>query len=217
MVWACHLIPDRLLAKTLALGGGPLSFAIGIGSAQLLANGTRASSRAILHATMRSVDGQAATFHAGERYPIQNIVYLGNVPEGEQAFTPPPSFTFEDLGLVLKIKPIVHDRNEVTLEIEADFKVLGSQSYNGIPVIGARKFTNMIRLRFDQWATMSGLVGASDSKTSQGIFGLGQYTRETADSELILLIKPSLLNLPASEVVARELWIGSESRPRNPL
>ncbi len=123
---------------------------IGLTSAQLLATWSRSVGQSILHAEIRTLDGQAANFHAGDKYPIMTMGYFGPVRPGAQVFTPPPTFNFEDLGLVLKITPKVHNTKEVTLEVEAEFKVLGTTSFNGIPVIGNRKFANQVRLNFDQ-------------------------------------------------------------------
>jgi type II secretory pathway component HofQ len=208
-------------------GGGNTFLGLGISSAQLLANYTRSSGRSLMRAELRSLDGMPASFHAGDKYPIVTMAFLGGGDLGDQGFTLPPTFTFEDLGLVLKITPRVHDSNEVTLEVESEFKVLGSTSFNGIPVIGNRKFTTRVRLAFDQTAMIAGLMNNTQARVVSGLAGivnipiansiLSRNSRDQDKGEVLLTIKPRLLSLPASEAVTRPIFVGTESRMLTPL
>ena len=140
-----------------------------------------------------------------------------------QTYSPPPTFNFEDLGLVLKITPFVHDMDEVTLEIEAEFKVLGSGSFNGVPVISSRKYQGKVRLRTSQYAVVAGLVSDTEARSITGIAGLaklpvlGALFREDArsndTSDVLLVIKPRMVSFPASEMVTKSFWFGSEMKP----
>ena len=214
--------------KSMVLNGGLPSFSLGIGSATLLARATRSEARTLYRGQIRSVDAQAAQLHVGEKYPIMTLAYIGDTgSSGAEVFTPPPSFNFEDLGLMVKLTPKVHDQNEVTLEIDTEFKVLGGGSLNGIPVISNRKFATRVRLRFDEAAVIAGLVTRNDLVTLSGPAGLlnipvlgtvlGQTNWSKDDVQVLLVMTPRLLTLPPSEVVTREIWVGSESRPRLPM
>ena len=211
----------------LTFGGGNTLLGIGISSAQLVATWSRSAGQSIMKAEMRTIDGQAANFHVGDKYPLMTMGYFGTVTPGEQVYRPPPSFNFEDLGLVLKVTPKVHDSKEVTLDVEAEFKLLGSQSFNGIPVIGNRKFANRVRLNFDQSAVIAGLVNDTETRALSGLAGLinipvlnqiiGKSTKENDQNEILVIIKPRLLSLPATEIVPRQIFIGAESRLLTPL
>lgn len=211
----------------LTFGGGYTYLGLGIASAQLLATWTRSVGQSVLNAEIRAIDGQVANFHAGDKYPLQTMGFFGETTPGEEVFRPPPTFNFEDLGLVLKVTPRVHDAKEVTLEVEAEFKLLGTTSFNGIPVIGNRKFQTQVRLGFNQSAVIAGLVNNTRSTVVSGFPGilripilgtlLSRTTKETDEGEILLIIKPRLLSLPPTEVVTRSIFIGAETRLLTPM
>jgi general secretion pathway protein D len=207
---------------------GPLpTFALGITGATLLARATKSEARSLYKAELRSADGLPATLKVGEKYPIMSVGYVGVVPDGVSSFSPPPTFNFEDLGLNIKLTPKVHDKDEVTLEIEAEFKVINGTGTNGIPIISNRRFVSRARLRFDEAAVISGLVTRNDFKITSGpagliglpVFGpiLGETNWSKDDIQLLLIMRPRLVTLPPTEIVTHPIWIGSESRPRIPL
>ncbi|MBI1790483.1 MAG: hypothetical protein HYR60_23365, partial [Acidobacteria bacterium] len=123
----------------LKLGAGSTLFGIGISDATLVASMSQSNARSLLRVHLRSTDGQAATFHVGDKYPVLTGGYFGGVDSNNpSAYRPPPQFTFEDLGLVVKVTPKINGREEVSLNVEAEFKVLAGQALNGIPVISNR-------------------------------------------------------------------------------
>lgn len=223
--------PITALEKMMTLKGPLPQFALAVTGANLLARATKSEARTLFRADLLSVDGQAASLKVGEKYPIMTLGYVGTVPDGQQAFAPPPSFTFEDLGLNIKVTPKVHDQYEVTLEVEAEFKVISGTGTNGIPVISNRKFVSRSRLRFDQAAVISGLVSRNHFKTYSGPAGipdipllgsvlgtaLGQSNWSDDSVQILLVMRPRLITLPPTEAVVHPIWIGSESRPRIPL
>jgi hypothetical protein len=219
--------PITALQKTMTLGGSWPGLAVTIGSAMLVARGDRSDVRTLYKASLRALDSQAAQLHVGEKYPIMSVAYIGDTGGSQDVFVPPPTFNFEDLGLILKLTPKVHDRNEVTFDVEAEFKLLGAGSLNGIPVISNRRFATQVRLGFDETAIVSGLVTQNDIRTLSGPAGLlnipvlggllGQTSWTKDDVQLLLTIRPKLLTLPPTEVVTRPIWTGTESRTRIPM
>jgi hypothetical protein len=212
----------------LTFGGGTTFLGIGLGDAQLIADYSRSESRSVLRSMLVVSDGQAGTLHIGDKYPIITNQYVGAVPTpGQQSFAPPPSINFEELGLVLKVTPFVHGPDEATLEVEAEFKVLGSGGFNGIPVVNTRKFQSKVRLSTKEMAVVAGLLSESDSRTLTGIAGLANIPilgpllsrngKETVRSEALVLLRPRILSLPPSEKVTRQYWFGSETKPLSPL
>ena len=217
--------PATPAANTVTFGGGKTYTGVGISSAEVFATMTKAWGRSLMVTEMTTVDGQPATFHAGDRFPILTSGYYGTVTGNTGngvTYTPPPSFQFEDLGVSIKVTPHVHGTDEMTLEIEADFKVLSGTALNNIPIISNRKFNSKVRLRKGEWAIMAGLAIKSDSATVSGPWGLSHIpllgrlfrnnNRSVDESNSILVLKPRLLSLPASEQPGRPFYVGTESR-----
>jgi general secretion pathway protein D len=117
--------------------------------------------------------------------------------------------------------------HEVTLEVEAEFKMLSGASFNGIPVISNRKFNTKLRLKFDETAVVAGLVNNTQARSITGLAGtitipvlgtlLGRTTTTRDEGEILLTIKPRLMSSPPSENVTREIFIGAESRLLTPM
>ena len=180
----------------------------------------------LLDAGAQAADGQPATLKFGERYPVLTSGYFGpaNFSSGGTVYTPPPSFSFEDLGLTLKVTPTIRNTNMVALDIDAEFKVLAGQSVNGIPVIGNEAMKTAVAMKLGEWAVMGGLLTVSQAKTVAGLAGISRipvlgpltstHTNTTMSDEVLILIRPRLLSLPPGAIgVTRTLGVGSETRP----
>jgi type II secretory pathway component GspD/PulD (secretin) len=203
------------------LAFGNTLLGVGIANAQVFANMTRSNGRILLATSLRSTDGASATFKVGDKYPILSGGFLGG------GLGLPPAFNYEDLGLTLKVTPRVHGEREMTLELSAEFKVLGGQAFNGIPVISNRKFESKARLRDGEWAVVAGMMTTRDARTITGpallanLPLLGRIARkdetDRGSTEVVLVIKPHLLSLPPGEFLSRALHLGSEGRLQIPL
>jgi general secretion pathway protein D len=212
-----------------SFGGGKTLIGLTVAQVQAMFNETASSSKTLYRATLRSVDGQPATFHVGEKYPIITQQYAGSVPAGTQSnvYAPPPSFTFENLGVEVKVTPKIHGIEGVTLAVESTFELLAGQSVNNIPVIGRREFKASVRVAEGEWSVVAGMLSPTESKSTSGFLGLAQIpllgnlfrsvTKNETRENLLIAVRPHLLSLPPDQMVARQLRVGSETRPYNPL
>src|SRR5580698_4463739 len=159
------------LTALLSFGGGKTLIGLGVAQAQAMFNQSVSNSRNLFRAQVRSVNGQPATFHVGEKYPVITQQYAGALPAGTTGtvYAPPPSFTFENLGAELKVTPHVHGVDGVTLALETSFELLTGTAVNNIPVIGRRELKTEVRLLDGEWAVVAGLINPSTSKTRSGI------------------------------------------------
>jgi len=213
----------------LSFGGGQSLFGIAVASTNLMAQMNDASTRTLLRSQLRAVDGTASSLHVGDRLPVLTSGYFGpaSFSTGGQVYTPPPSFTFEDLGVTMKITPHVNGMDEVTLDLETEFKVITGQSVNGIPIISHRQLTSKVRLREGESAVVGGLLNSNEARSISGIAGLAeiptlgalfrQTNKNEQTSEVLVVVKPTLLGLPPGQFVAPAIFSGSETRPLTPL
>jgi type II secretory pathway component GspD/PulD (secretin) len=210
--------------KFLTFGAGKTLMGMGVADATLIAALSKTQATSLIKSDVVAVDGQPVSFHVGDRYPIVTNQYIGATGTGNaQVYVPPPTITFEDLGLVLKVTPTIHGGGEVTLDISAEYKLLGAGSSNNIPVVSNRKFEGKVRLAQGQWGVIAGLEQETVGKSYTGLAGLsdiplfGKWLRKNTNADnsaqLVILVKPYLMNLPPWEDPHPELWVGTDSRP----
>jgi type II secretory pathway component GspD/PulD (secretin) len=200
-----------------------------VAQVQAMFNETTSTAKTLYRASVRSVDGQPATFHVGEKYPIITQQYAGSVPTGTagNVYAPPPSFTFENLGAEVKVTPHIHGVEGVTLAVESSFELLAGTSVNNIPVIGRRELKASVRVLDGEWSVIAAMLSPTESKTISGFWGLAQLplignlfrtvTKNESRENMLIAIRPHLLSLPADQTVTRKLRVGTETRPFNPL
>ena len=215
-------------SKFLTFGAGASFFGIGIASSAVMATFSKSDTNVILKSQVVTLDGMPATLHVGEKYPLVTATYSGGsastVGSGTSSgLIAPPTINFQDLGLSLKITPAVHDEGEVTLEISTEFTVLGTADSNGNPSISNRKYEGKVRLRTDESAVVAGVLQSTDGDTRTGILGLasvpwiGRLLRSNtvnhSTDEVLLVLRPHLMDVPPWEYGAAAIWLGTETKP----
>jgi general secretion pathway protein D len=227
---------SSILSNPLTTFGGGISF-FGLSldqlSAELSVNDS--SSRSLDHVQLRASQQKDATFKMGLRYPIQTSSYssiassvssstlqsLGLSSSQISALTSSsgstiPSVSYEDIGLTLKAKTLVHGTSGVSLDLELQFRSLGSTSVNGDPIILNREYKGATLLKEGEAAVVAGMISKSDEKTLSGlpvvsaVAGLGaltsQRSKQEEDDELLILITPYVVDNP-KRAAAQEIWI----------
>jgi type II secretory pathway component GspD/PulD (secretin) len=146
---------------------------------------------------------------------------------GGQVYTPPPAFTFEDLGVSVKVTPHVHGMDGIMIELDAEVQLLAGNALNGVPIISHRKLTSDVELKPGQWVLIAGLLTTSEARSIAGIAGLSslpgigplmrQNTRNRDTDQILVLIKADLLAVPPDAFVTHTIPVGTETRPRSPI
>lgn len=205
-----------------SLGAGNSKIGVNIADATVVASLTHGWGQSMLRAQLRGVEGQPATLHIGDRYPVVTSSYnmsgTGNLPVSAA-----PTINFEDLGLTLKLTPHVHGDDAVTLELDAEFKSLTGSTINNIPVISNRKFSNRVRLNFGQTAIVAGLAQDSLNQSWSGLApltllpGPRHDSKSMAKQEILLMVTPRLVSLSPAVTATPAVWVGTEGRSRSPI
>ena len=217
---------SSLLNQSLATFGGGLTF-MGLSLDQLSAalSMNESFAQQLDHVQLRASQGKEATFKLGSRYPILNSSYglgisnpaisklLGNAASNSVF----PTVSYEDIGLTLKAKPVVHNDSDVALELALEFRTLGATTANGNPIISNREYKGGILLKEGEPAVVAGMITESDQKSMSGlpvfstIAGLGafasQRTNQEEADELLILITPYIVRSPERSE-APEIWMG---------
>lgn len=218
---------NSIFSQPLATFGGGLTF-MGLSLDQLTAalSLNESWARSLEHVTVHTSQNDKATMHIGERYPIQNASYapIYNSPQiaqvlGNQSYVPPfPSISYEDLGLNVEAKPVVHGDSSVTLTLQVQVRSLTGSSANGVPVISNREYNGSISLKDGEEAVVAGQISRNDTYSMTGIPGLGfvpflnhvmaNNTKEEDDDELMIVITPHILS--TIKVKTTPIWISEK-------
>ena len=217
---------NSIFSQPLATFGGGLTFS-GLSLDHLTAalSLNESWARSLSHVTLRAAQGNDATFHLGERYPILNGTYAPIYNSsaiskvlGNQTYVPPfPSVSYEDLGLSLKAKPVIHGNGDVSLTLELQVRSLTGQSANGVPVLTNQEYKGSIRLRDGEPSVVAGEITTNDQRSMSGIPAIAAIpglnwaatdnTRMKENDELLIIITPHVV---ASRSLATDaIWVST--------
>jgi general secretion pathway protein D len=218
---------NSIFSQPLATFGGGLTF-MGLSLDQLAASLSVNESwvRSLENMNIRASQGNDATFHIGTRYPILNATYapIFNSPQisqvlGNQSYIPPfPSVSYEDLGLNVKAKPVIHGDGSVSIDLEMQVRSLTGQSNNGVPLISNREYKGSISLKDGEPAFVAGEISRTDTLSMSGIPGLGAVpilnqamvtnTKESDSDELMIVLTPHVL--ANFDRTTPEIWLSEK-------
>jgi general secretion pathway protein D len=120
-----------------------------------------------------------------------------------QSFVAPfPSFSYEDIGLIVKAKPFIYATGEVRLDVNMEIRALGAQSFNGVPVISNRQYTGSITIKDGEAGVVTGSLDNSEQNSLTGLPGIAHlpvlgtltasHNKQTTETELLVLITPHI-------------------------
>ena len=116
------------------------------------------------------------------------------------------SFSYEDVGVKIKVEPRVNNDGDITLKIDSKVTTLKSGSTPGRPDLGSREIKTSARLRDGETAIFGGLLKDEEQKSLQGLWGLsdipligrllGNTRTNKAKTDVILTIRTVLVRRP---------------------
>ncbi len=203
--------------KFLTFGGGASLVGFGLADATFFATYSNAFSHNIYDATVVVSDGQTANFHVGDQYPIPTALSTAST-QSSSIYNPIGQVNFVDLGVILKLTPKIGSDSSIAINVEADYKALGTQTFNTVPAVLQRQYKGNVTVREGEWAVLAGLDSSSQSVTRNGLAGLSdlaglnqflsENTRDTQNSSTLVVIKPTVTRLPVSSGISPQYLLG---------
>ena len=182
---------------------------------------------------LRAAEGKKAELKIGEEVPIPVTSYSVGLSGGtNQGYLPATSFQYKTVGVNLSFTPRVAASGDVTLEMAAEFSILGEDRNVGsdtnkilVPTFGTRSVTGVLRLRDGETALLGGLLKNTEAESFTGALGMnnipvigkifGSHQKKIEDSEVIISITPHIVRAPKvteDDLVA--LRVGTQEVPK---
>lgn len=168
--------------------------------------------------TLRAIDGEAATFRVGTKFPIVNSTF-SNVAvstRGQVQVGNTPQFTYEDLGITLKATPHYHANGDITLAVDLKIQGLGTLQINSIPDITSRSYVGTITVHDGEPSVIMGLMSEQELRSIQGfpilsnLPGLKNVLSTTSKqhlhNELLIIITPHVVRKPFHDRGSSVFW-----------
>src|SRR5512146_86401 len=194
----------------LLFGGGITLSALTLPGTTFHLNLNSSQIQILEHVTLHASHGDAANFRIGTRYPIIDASYapifsssaINKVLANGSYIAPVPSFTYEDLGIILKTTPQIRP-HDVALNFDMEIRSLGTTSVNGIPIINNREYKGFISAEDGEPIVIAGLITRSEQNNLTGIPllsripGLGSVfsteSKSEDETELLIVVTPHIL------------------------
>lgn len=204
-------------------GNGLTLMGVSLGTLSATLSANEGALQSLQHLTVRASQNKDATLKIGSRYPIINASFapIFNTRAISQAISsnsfiaPIPSFTYEDIGIDMKVKPVVHGDSDVSLNIELKIRALTGSSSNGVPIIGNREYTGSINAKNELSTVLAGYITTTEQRSLSGIPGIGvtpilksvaaANTNEKDNDELIIMITPHIVSM--ADAPGQEIWM----------
>jgi general secretion pathway protein D len=159
---------------------------------------------------VRVISGETGEVNIGEKISTtQSSISLPGTTGSTSTtstLTAQTQFSYEDVGVKIKVEPRVHFNDDITLKIESSVTTLKSGSTPGRPDLGKREIKTFARLRDGETAVFGGLLKDEEQKSLQGVWGLtdipilgklfGNNFKKRAKTDVILTIRAVLVRRP---------------------
>jgi general secretion pathway protein D len=182
---------------------------------------------------LRAAEGKKAEMKIGQEVPIPVTSYTvgtgGGVGGG---YLPATSFQYKTVGVNLSLTPRVSASGDITLELAAEFSILGPTSNVGsednpinVPTFSTRNVTGVLRLRDGETGLIGGLLSNQETTSLAGSLGMnsipligklfGAREKKADNSEVIISITPHIVRAPkVTEEDMVALRVGTQEVPR---
>jgi len=181
---------------------------------------TDADTKIIAQPRLRGLADEEIKSLVGQKVPIPQTTFTP-IAAGGISQQPVTSFTYQDVGLEIKIRPRIHLEKEVTLDLELRITSIAGTGIANIPIITTREVKNILRLKDGETNLLGGLLKDEERKSLKGIAGLKNipligrlFSAEDTtleQTDVVLTITPYIIrSLPLADQDLRPIWVDTE-------
>ncbi len=150
-------------------------------------------------------DNQDAEITIGERVPtVQDVVVSGNG-------VVTPSVTYEKVGVILKVTPIVNPDGFVSMKIEPEISAIGTSSVTvstgvSLPTFTERSASTAVTVKDNETIIIGGLITSRENAGENKVPLAGDVpilgnlfratTRQNTKTELLMILTPHVVRTP---------------------
>ncbi len=199
--------------------------------AQFLQNDS--TTRILAAPRLRAAEGKKAELKIGTEVPVPQTSYTVGLGGGATGgYLPATSFQYRNVGVNLTLTPRVAASGDITMELTAEFSLLGSDRNVGsadnpinVPTFLTRNVTGTLRLRDGETGLIGGLLQNNEASTFVGALGMndipvigklfGKRERKKDESEVLISITPRVVRGPkVTEEDMVPLRVGTQEVPK---
>jgi general secretion pathway protein D len=188
---------------------------------------TDSNSKILAAPRLRAAEGKKTSLKIGQEVPVPVTTFQAT-QTGGTTFSPATSFQYRNVGVNLDITPKVSATGDISLEITAEFSLLGTPTLLSgqlLPTFLTRNVVGVLRLRDGETSLIGGLLQQSEADSFTGILGMQSIpilnkiftsrNKQVDENEILISITPHILRSPkVTEEDLTALVVGTEEIPK---
>ena len=193
---------------------------------------TDSTTRILAAPRLRAAEGKKAELKIGTEVPVPQTTYTVGTGGTNTGYLPATSFSYRNVGVNLTLTPRVAASGDITMELTAEFSLLGADRNVGsadnpvnVPTFLTRNVTGTLRLRDGETGLIGGLLQGNENSSFSGSLGMndipiigklfGNRNREKDESEVLISITPRIVRGPkVTEEDMVPLRVGTTEVPK---
>jgi general secretion pathway protein D len=193
---------------------------------------TDATTRILAAPRLRAAEGKKAELRIGTEVPVPQTTYTVGTGGTTTGYLPATSFQYRNVGVNLTLTPRVAASGDITMEMTAEFSLLGADRNVGaennqvlVPTFLTRNVTGTLRLRDGETGLIGGLLQNNEASSFTGALGMndipvigklfGKRQKKKDESEVLISITPRIVRGPkVTEEDMVPLRVGTQEVPK---
>ena len=161
-------------------------------------------------------DNNEARIQVGKQVPIPTSETYGQI-----GVTPQRTIQYKDIGIILKVKPMINDSGLVNMEISqeiSDYSIIKLYSNEDQIMLTKTEATTKLVVKDGQTIVIGGLIQETDKNTKSGLpwllkipilgYLFGNTTTDKDRTELVILLTPHIVKNQVDAASVTDRFIG---------